>query len=460
MQQDDTIFALSTPPGKSGVAVVRLSGAQAAPTLLSITRKSNPPTPRQAILSPIYASDGTLLDRALVLYFKAPHSFTGEDIVELHLHGGAAIIRSVMDELAGHQDMRPAEPGEFMRRAFYNEKADLLEAEAIADMIDAETSAQLAQAARQMQGHHSDYFRLLRYSMVEILALLEAYIDFPEEEIPDTVLSSVSNTISDLRAQINQSLNDQRIGERIRSGFHMAIIGAPNVGKSTLLNALSGRDAAIVSAQAGTTRDVIEIHLDIDGYPVLLCDTAGIHASDHEVEKLGIERSFKHIDMSDILLVVMDAAHIAKTSMRAVELINNVSSKEHPPLVIGVLNKCDQLDADQLEAAQNNLPSQLSTIPLVTISALSSDSLQTLSEVVKDSLDTLMPKEDIWVTRSRHRELLESSSTHLSKNIRELPLELFCEEIRLAAVNIGKITGEIVTDELLDVIFSRFCIGK
>ena len=460
MQQDDTIFALSTPPGKSGVAVIRLSGEQAIPILLRLTKKSVAPTPRQALLSPIYASDGALLDRALVLYFKPPHSFTGQDIVELHLHGGVAIIRAVLSELGNQQAARPAEPGEFMRRAFYNEKADLLEAEAIADMIDSETSAQLAQAARQMQGHHSDYFQSLRLKTVEILALLEAYIDFPEEDIPDAVLSSVEKTIWGLQAQINQSLNDRRVGERIRSGFHMAIIGAPNVGKSTLLNALAGREAAIVSAEAGTTRDVIEIHLDIDGYPVLLCDTAGIHSSNHEVEKLGIERSFKHIDMSDILLVVMDATNIDDTSEKALELIEAATNKGHPPIIIGVLNKCDQLSDGGLGAIKDNLPDQFANIPLVSISALSLDAAGPLSGGIKNALDGLMPKEDIWVTRSRHRDLLEIASTHLSKDIRELPLELFCEEIRLAAVNIGKITGEIVTDELLDVIFSRFCIGK
>lgn len=454
--QHDTIYALSTPPGKSGVAVLRASGPQCQSLLLQLTKRQTLPEPRRAILSSLYAQNGSIIDRALVLFFTAPSSFTGEDMLELHVHGSAAIIAALTDELSRHSHVRSAEPGEFMRRAFFNEKVDLLEAEAIADMIDAETTAQLAQAVRQMQGHHSEYFNALRQSIVEILALLEAYIDFPEEDIPQHVLSEVADSAAALREQIKVSLDDNNIGERVRSGFRVSIVGAPNVGKSTLLNALAKRQAAIVSPQAGTTRDVIEISMDIAGYPVTLCDTAGMRDSGDEIEMLGIERSHQSLAQSDIALLIIDGTCGADHVRAMGPLLKNHEEKS----VLLIINKCDEATDADILTIYELMQCSYAAIPVVAISAKSGNNLTLLENEIKGALDSMMPAENTWITRARHRELLANALGHLSEEKIHLPLELYCEEIRLAALNIGKITGQIIADELLEVIFSRFCIGK
>lgn len=455
----DTIFALSTPPGKSGVAVVRVSGPMAPKLLLSLTRLPSLPPPRQAVMAGIYHPSEEPIDRGLIIYFKGPNSFTGEDIVEFHVHGGTAIIQGLMAALSGHEGVRPAEPGEFMRRAFFNDKADLLEAEAIADMIDAETSAQLRQANKQMQGQHSKYYQQLRGEIVEILALLEAYIDFPEEDIPESVLAKVSSDIESLKEKIARSLSDNMAGERIRSGFRISIIGAPNVGKSTLLNALAGRDAAIVSRHEGTTRDVIELSLDIGGYPAILCDTAGIRESSDEVEQMGIARSRQNLNISDIALLVVDAAR-PETLDSALAMVGGVALGDAPVPSILIINKCDAVADDAMAALVGLAQKKGHAGLVVNISAMSDIGLDDLRAGIFGLLESLVPEENVWVTRARHREQLEIAHRHLSADLAALPLELQCEEIRLAAVSIGKITGKIITDELLDVIFSRFCIGK
>lgn len=454
--QQETIFALSTPPGKSGVAVIRISGTQTTELLFALTQKGRLPAPRQATLSTIYHRSGAVLDRALLLYFKAPHSFTGEDMLELQVHGGIAIIRSLMAELAGYPGVRPAEPGEFMRRAFLSGKADLLEVEAIADMIDAETAAQLAQAAKQMQGHHSAFYRQLRASIVEVLALLEAYIDFPEEDIPESVLAQVSGDIQRLKTIIISQLDDSSAAERLRSGFRVAIVGAPNVGKSTLLNALARREAAIVTPHAGTTRDVIELHMDVAGYPIILSDTAGIRNSEDEVEKLGIARTRQNVDLADALMLMVDAGRFHE-SLEAVQSLLNDKGKS-PCLFI--VNKTDLLDVSVKAKIVNTLNGLRANALVIWMEAKSGDGLSQLEDALAEMLATLMPSEDSWVTRYRHRALLADALGHISADCHALPLELYAEEIRLAALSIGKITGAIIADELLETIFSRFCIGK
>ena len=279
------------------------------------------------------------------------------------------------------------------------------------------------------------------------MALLEAYIDFPEEDIPDSVFSDINTNIDKLKKQIESQLGDKKVGERIRSGFRVSIIGAPNVGKSTLLNALAGRDAAIVSEHAGTTRDIIELSMDIAGYPVFLCDTAGIRDADDEVEKLGIERSEASIEQSDVLLYVQDANHADDNAHEVFDGLPDIPT-------ICVINKCDQ------HSGKKQLDSNIDGAESVCISAKLGDGLRELEASIAGVLEGLMPEDDVWITQARHRELLTQALNHLSVDGAQLPLELFCEETRLAAGCIGKITGEIVADELLGVIFSRFCIGK
>ena len=456
--QQDTIFALSTPPGKSGVAIIRISGAQSADLLISLTKRPTLPTARHAVLSTLFDRFGNVLDKALILYFKAPHSFTGEDAVELHTHGGSAILRSVMAELASYNGVRPAEPGEFMRRAFLNEKVDLLEVEAIADMIDADTAMQLKQANKQMQGDHSAFYQQLRMSIVEILSLLEAYIDFPEEDIPPSILSQVIEDIQSLKQIIAYQLDDNRAAERLRSGFHIAIIGAPNVGKSTLLNALAGREAAIVTPHAGTTRDVIALHMDIKGYPVILSDTAGIRESEDEVEQMGVERSKKSIGLADMLLLMVDATQFEETYQTAMSVLEE--SQSTCPSILWVINKVDMVSKSDIDKMRQQLLSIYPNFSTVATAVNKSNGLNELEDYVQRELSGMMPAEDSWITRSRHRELLGLALNHLSVSYDQLPLELYAEEIRLAAVSIGKITGTIIADELLEQIFSRFCIGK
>ncbi len=271
---NQTIFALATAPAKSGVAIIRISGERASPALTLLTGNHSPVPNFAKYCSIQNPLSGEIIDKGLAIYFQAPHSFTGEDVVEFQVHGSIAVIREILEVFSTIDGLRPAEAGEFTRRAFINEKLDLLEAEGLADLIDADTSAQKNQAMRQMHGEMSIFYDDIRIKTISCLALLEAYIDFPDEEIPESVLEQWRKTIISLQTTIRAALADHKRGERLREGLSIVILGAPNAGKSSLLNTLAGRDAAIVSHHAGTTRDVIEVQMDIAGYPVVLMDTA------------------------------------------------------------------------------------------------------------------------------------------------------------------------------------------
>lgn len=458
MSEMDTIFALSSAPGKAGVAVVRISGKDAFEALQHLNPAPLPP-PRVATLMKLYREDGTLLDHALVICFPAPASFTGEDVVELHLHGSLAVTRACIGRLSAMPHLRLAEPGEFTRRAFDAGKFDLLEVEALADIIDAETDAQLRQAFRQLEGHMGRNYMLMRASIVEALALLEAYIDFPEEDIPEEVLAQIHAGTLKLMSRINHVLTDNSIGERIRSGFRVAIIGAPNVGKSSLLNALAKRDAAIVSPIPGTTRDVIELHIDIGDFPVVLSDTAGIRETDDVIENMGIIRSREALAKADIILVLLDASDLQKS----MEILRTGDFSDIPQKIIVCVNKADLSDSYDkiIKQCMGYLSaSKLKMNDIIAISAGSGANLDGLEKLLADSLNALQPAEEPLITQTRHRALLETARFYLDASLSPLPIELRCEELRLAAVSIGKISGIILPDELLGAIFSKFCIGK
>jgi tRNA modification GTPase len=429
-----TIYALATPPGRAGVAVIRISGAKATQALIGLTTL---PAPRQATLRTL--KDGkNFLDRALCIYFPAPNSFTGEDVVELQLHGGRAVVKSVLDYLGRQGGLRLAEPGEFARRAFGNGKLDLAEAEGLADLINAETKSQHIQAIRQYSGENSQRFEALRASVIYPLALLEAYIDFPDEDIPESVLNDVTNRIATLRRDISNLLNDGAIGEQIRSGIEIVLIGAPNSGKSTLMNALTKRDIAIVSPEAGTTRDLLEAPLDIGGYKVTLIDTAGIREATHEVEKQGILRARNRAQDAALKLLLVDVVADAESQSQALALMDKNCLK--------IYTKCDLKTA----------PS-----PALQVSAKTGVGMDELIAAIKSWLDekfTGAPSP--LITQARHRQSLASSLAALEKFSIDTPLEIQCEELRHAAAAIAKITGKIEVDDLLDVIFSSFCIGK
>lgn len=441
--QNSTIFALATPPARSGVAIIRISGPQALSCLEQLSGKQGwqPNMARHArFFAPAPSSDpsSTLIDSGLGLFFKAPKSFTGEDVAELHVHGSMAIIRELLDLLTKLPGMRPAEPGEFSRRAFLNGKMDLIEAEGLADLIEAETKAQKRQALEQMTGGISRFYEDLRTKIIRSLALLEAYIDFPEEDIPQAVLAETQENIHSIQLLIKSAL-EQRQGEKIREGLSIAILGAPNVGKSSLINRLAGREAAIVSHHAGTTRDIIEIQMDIAGLPVRLWDTAGLRESQDDIEQEGIRRALARAGEADIKLVMFEAGR-EKDPESAALICNN-------SLIIN--NKIDIFPRAAIAPGEY----AISTRTGEGIDLL----LEALSHVIRQRFSS---ESAALITRSRHRALLSQALAHLDRYDSAMPLELACEELRQAALSIGKITGKIMVDDVLDVIFKQFCIGK
>lgn len=435
----NTIYALASAAGKSGVAVFRISGS-AAPTCMRFLGVSNPLQPRVATLVTLQ-HNATKIDQALALYFPAPHSFTGEDVIELHTHGSRAVTRVLLDALAQCPGLRMAEPGEFARRAFMNGKLDLAQVEGLADLIDAETASQHRQAMRQMGGDTSQRIEALRMAILEPLALMEAYIDFPDEEIPESVLRESSERVMSLTHQIETLLDDGGIGEKIREGLDIVILGPPNAGKSSLLNVLARRDAAIVSDEAGTTRDLIEVPMEIGGYAVTLVDTAGIRETSGRIEAEGIRRALHRAEHADITLRLCDITTIAaEANAIATELDENS---------IVVATKADLAPLPALP------------FPVIAISTSTGAGIpELLAALGKKTAIRMDSVASPLITRARHRAALNEALSCLTQFRPDTPLELTCEELRMAAQSIGKITGKIWVDDVLDLVFSRFCIGK
>lgn len=426
----NTIFALATPLGKSGVAVVRISGKAALPCLQALTGK------KDWVPNQLHYCRLSTIDYGMAVYFQAPKSFTGEDVVELHIHGSLAVIRELLGTLEGFADLRPAERGEFTRRAFLNGKMDMLEVEGLADLIEAETTMQKSQALRQMQGEMSGFYERLRTEIITTLAHLEAYIDFPDEEIPESVLHGLDAEVRVVMQTIEETLAKHADGERIREGISIVILGAPNAGKSSLLNALAKRDAAIVSHHAGTTRDLVEVHLDIAGYPVILIDTAGLRESDNDIEQEGIRRAKQRAANADIKLVLFDGTSEPDTESLA--LLDEEA--------IAIVTKQD------LGMRHEALG--------IRISTQTGEGVDALLKLLETRITERFSGEGALITRSRHRGLLQQAHSQCERFFAVNELELKCEELRRAAQFIGKITGKIAVDDVLDVVFSTFCIGK
>ena len=445
---NQTIYALSTVYGKSGVAVIRVSGAKAKEAVAKLTNlKEKSLKPRYAYFTDIkdIVSRETL-DKCLLLYFKAPHSFTGEDIVEFQTHGSKAVIASVLENLSKIPDFRMAEPGEFSRRAFHNGKMDLTEAEGLADLIDSETSEQQKYAMRQMEGGLKNLYDGWREELIKIMAYLEAYIDFPDEDIPQELVDKLLNDVFKLKTAISEHLNTDSIGERLREGFRVVIVGPPNAGKSSLLNTVVNREAAIVSSIAGTTRDAVDVHLDIKGYPVMFTDTAGIREVEEEIEKQGIEIAFRKIADADLVLCLFDAS---KDSVQIFDNIKNSFKNK----AIYVANKSDNLTFEQC----SNLKKQ----GCVVISAKHKQGIADLMEVIYQQIkERFTANSNLLITRQRYREALAETLDNLERFSFDKEIELSAEDIRLAARGLGKITGRIEVDDILNKIFGSFCIGK
>jgi len=442
--QITTIFALATPPGRSGVAVIRVSGPASFESLTALTGRANF-TPRLAQFSILrHPEKGHQIDAGLVLPFRGPASFTGEDCVEYHLHGGPAIIKMMLEILGQQPHHRQAEPGEFTRRAFENGKMDLTAAEAIADLIDAETELQQAQALAQMGGALADLYGGWADRLARALAHLEADLDFPDEDLPDGVADQIGPVLKGLMDDLIAHLSDSRRGERMRDGFQIVIIGAPNAGKSSLINALAQRDIAIVSDMAGTTRDVLEAHLNLGGYPVILVDTAGLRPdqlSDSPQERIegeGIRRAVERAKAADLKILLFDGTQPQADSA-------TMALKDENALV--VLNKKDQL--------QDTDPAQL------WISTKTGEGLETLCGAIIKRLNALYaPRQNAGPTRQRHRVALEECLAALTRAQQANSPELMAEDVRLAMRALGRITGRVDVEDLLDIIFHDFCIGK
>lgn len=442
-----TIFALSTPTGRSGIAVIRVSGPEAWTSLKSLSGKEF--TARTARLTMLRSPKSKeTIDRAVVLPFKGPESFTGEDVVEYHVHGGRAVIDSLLAALEAHKNHRLAEPGEFTRRAFENGKMDLTEAEAVADLINAETEAQKIQALAQMDGVLSKLYARWTEELKKLLAHLEADIEFPDEDLPGGISAEILPKLKEISDEIYAHLNDNRRGERLRDGIHVAVIGAPNAGKSSLVNALAQRDVAIVSDLPGTTRDILEVHLDIAGYPVILADTAGLRPEQlgdtghDKIESEGIRRALQRAQNADISILLFDGT-AAKFDDATLKLAGDNS--------IIVISKSD--------AGATKNPSAF--YETILISAQTGEGISVLLSALANKIKTILkPRETPSLTRRRHRAALEEAHANLVRSASAKLPELMAEDVRLAVRSIGRITGRIDVEDLLDVIFGDFCIGK
>ena len=432
-----TIFALSTANGIAGLAVVRVSGHLALTALKTISRKSHF-DPNVLTRTSFYDSEnGNLIDRGLAVYFAKPKSFTGEDVVEFHIHGGRATVDLLLKTLTGINQLRLAVPGEFSKRAFINNKMDLTAIEAMGDLINAQTELQHNQALSQMDGSLNKLYLSWRKSLIELVAYLEADIDFAEEDIPDDVLKNINEKIEKLLVEMNEHINQRNQGEILRDGYRVAIVGTPNVGKSSLINLLANRDVAIVSDREGTTRDALEVRLNIAGFPVVFTDTAGLRQTSDEIEKKGIEITQKKIDEANLVI----------------ELFDDPTKLNFHDERLTILNKCD------LHNKENKTYDRA-----INISVTTGDGIDHLIKQISDKVSNNFGSySDTIPTKTRYilgvqnsiQSLLNAKTIDLKNNS-----ELMVEELRLAIQEIGKITGHVDVEEYLEVIFKDFCIGK
>lgn len=444
----DTIFALATAPGRAAVAIVRLSGPRARDAL--ITLGGGKPAHGRARVRQLRSADGRPLDTAVTLFFAGPHSYTGEDCAELHLHGGAGVVDGVTEALLEF-GLRLAGPGEFTRRAFENDKLDLDQAEAVADLTDAETSAQTGQALGQLEGRLGAHYRTWREALVDALARLEAAVDFPDEEVPPDVAQQAKDALERLTADLDAALADESRGRRVREGYRIAIIGAPNSGKSSLLNALTGLDAAIVTSIPGATRDVIEKSLVLDGFKVLLADMAGIRRTSDPIESEGVRRARGWAEGADLRLWVVDRAEDSGLWREALDLVRQGD--------FCILNKSDQpLGNDEAAAIQASKDRGVDVISLSLLAEGGSTVEAALSVRVRHDLSGA---EFPAATRARHEALLREARGHLARALSQLDEpELAAEDARLAARSLARISGRIGAEDILGGVFATFCIGK
>ena len=443
-----TIFALSTGTAKSGIAVIRISGKETKNILLKIS-KIKIPEPRVATLSKIYDFEtNEIIDKGLIIWFPGPDSFTGEDMLELHIHGSKAVISATLSSLSKLDNCRLAEPGEFTKLAFENGKLNLLDVEALSDLISSETEIQRKQALKILSGDAKKKYTDLRNRLIKILSNIEAKIDFPEEDLPEDILKNIKIETKDIISLINNILNDGRTGEKIRDGFKISILGPTNAGKSTLLNYLSKREVAIVSNIEGTTRDLIEVSLNLDGYPVIITDTAGLRKTSDEIESKGVELALKSAKNADLKIILLDAKNPYFSTF-----LDDISDENS----ILVLNKSDLIDGvinlDNLKLKKYILVSLKEELNL--------DNL--INEIKKRLKDKFLINDNVLISRERHRLNLEKCIHHLNVFLENNSISEFdkaAEDLRIATRYLGKVVGDVDVEEVLGKIFSDFCIGK
>ncbi len=448
MAAEPTIYALSSGAGKAGVAVIRISGRAAGTAVDRLTAGRRPPVRVASMRTLVDPQTGSPLDQALVLWFQGPASFTGEDCAELHVHGGRAVITGVLGALGWLPDCRLAEPGEFTRRAFFNGRLDLTEAEALADLIDADSEGQRRQALRQMSGGGlGRQAEAWRAAILRAQALTEAAIDFSDEaDVADDAIAQAAVVAADLLRSIRHALDDRRRGEIVRDGYRVAIVGAPNVGKSSLLNALSRRDVAIVSEEPGTTRDVIEVTLDLDGQVVIISDTAGIRETSGHVEREGIRRSFQALERADLVLALIAA---------------DDGSPDLPP---ELHRNLEMADADVLRVESKiDLNGGSGRSSCIGISSATGEGLERLIAEMSSRAGALVATgEPPLITRERHRRLLEQAHQALEAFLTsaDTGIELRAESLRRAASALGRLAGRVDVEDILGEIFGRFASGN
>lgn len=435
MLNSETIFALSTPFGKSGVAIIRISGKDSLFALRKLGVKEQL-TPRVTYVTDVYSyPEKELLDNAIVLYHQSPNSFTGEDVVEIHCHGSIAVIKDLLQSLSNIENLRHATAGEFAKRAFYNNKLDLTKAEGLVSLIDSETAMQRRIALKKAKGEQESLYENWRKQMVELLAYIEALIDFPDEDIPKNLQVEIDSKISNLIQNITNHIKLGEKGKSLMTGIKVAIIGVPNAGKSSLINYLSNEDIAIVNAQAGTTRDVLQTKVDLKGYPVIFYDTAGIRETTDEIESEGVAKALKKANEADIIIHLIDAT--VNEDEQTIEYLSNV---------LKVYNKVDIAPVSNAEGLKISIKNKVGLTEL-------------MDELFNIIVNKFSVQEGEVIANQRQQDLLQESVTHLN-NIGEESLDITAENIRLAANTLGYITGKIDVEEVLDQVFSTFCIGK
>ena len=442
-----TIYALSSGPGIAGISVIRVSGSKTRDVIINLTQQEAP-EPRVATLRKFNKiNKNELIDEGILIWFPGPNSYTGEDMAEFHVHGSKAVVDSIQAVISKMDGCRLADPGEFTKIAFQNGKINLLKAESISDLISSETEIQRQQAIKIMSGKSSEKFNSLRSRLIKILSNVEAKIDFPEDDLPNDILENIHIETDNIKNEIEKILNDQRVGERIREGFKIAIIGPTNAGKSSLLNYLSKRDIAIVSEIAGTTRDVIEAHLNLDGFPVIVSDTAGIRDSKEEIEKKGIKLALEKAENSDLNIIVLEPK-----SPDFSRFFEEITIKD----AILVVNKSD--------LASNTINEEIKKYNPIFISVKEEINLDKLINLIKESLkNKFISSKDIYITRERHRSSLENCVEHLKNFQEKKSMQDFdkgAEDLRLAVRYLGMIVGKVDVEEVLGSIFNDFCIGK